>query len=198
LCRREGIKLFLKGERCYSDKCAIDRRGYAPGQHGQRRTKVSEYGTQLREKQKVRRIYGLLEAQFRRYFGMAERMRGVTGENLIQLLERRMDNLVYRMGLAPSRKSARQLVLHGHYSVNGKPVNIPSYLLKAGDRLAVRPGEGEIPVIKGSFELQAKKGFPSWMEVDSASMSGVLKNLPSKDDVALPVKDQLIVELYSK
>jgi small subunit ribosomal protein S4 len=198
LCRREGIKLFLKGERCYTEKCAVDRRSYAPGQHGQRRTKVSEYGTQLREKQKVRRIYGILETQFRKYFGMAERMRGITGENLILLLERRLDNMIYRMGLAPSRKAARQLVLHGHYTVNQKKVNIPSYLVKAGDQLAVRSGDGEIPVIKGALEIQSKKGFPSWMDVDVEKMSGTVKQLPTKDEIALPVKDQLIVELYSK
>lgn len=198
LCRREGIKLFLKGERCYTDKCAIDRRSYAPGQHGQRRTKVSEYGTQLREKQKLRRIYGILETQFRNYFGMAERMGGITGENLIILLERRLDNMVYRMGLAPSRKAARQLVLHRHYTVNQKSVNIPSYLVKAGDQLAVKSGDQEIPVIKASLEIQAKKGFPSWMEVDVQKMSGLVRQLPAKDDVALPVREQLIVELYSK
>jgi len=192
------MKLFLKGERCYTDKCAIDRRSYAPGQHGQRRTKVSEYGTQLREKQKLRRIYGILETQFRNYFGMAERMGGITGENLIILLERRLDNMVYRMGLAPSRKAARQLVLHRHYTVNQKAVNIPSYLVKAGDVIAVKAGDLEIPVIKGSLEIQGKKGFPSWMEVDVQKMSGLVRQLPAKDDVALPVKEQLIVELYSK
>jgi small subunit ribosomal protein S4 len=198
LCRREGVKLFLKGERCYTAKCALERRSYAPGQHGQRRTKVSEYGTQLREKQKVRRIYGVLEAQFRRYFEMAERMRGVTGENLLVLLERRLDNMVYRMGMAPSRKAARQLVLHGHFTVAGKKVNIPSYLAKPGEIIAVVPGSKEVPAIKGSLELQAKKGFPTWLEVDAEKMAGTVKQLPTKDEIAMPIKEQLIVELYSK
>jgi small subunit ribosomal protein S4 len=198
LCRREGVKLFLKGERCYTEKCALERRSYAPGQHGQRRTKVSEYGTQLREKQKVRRIYGVLEAQFRRYFTEAERMRGVTGENLLQLLERRLDNMVYRLGMAPSRKAARQLVLHGHFTVAGKSVNIPSYLCKPGETVAVKAGAKEIPAIKLSLELQAKKGFPTWLEVDAEKMAGTVKQLPTKEEIAMPIKEQLIVELYSK
>jgi len=198
LCRREGVKLFLKGERCYTAKCGLERRSYAPGQHGQRRTKVSEYGTQLREKQKVRRIYGVLEAQFRRYFEMAERMRGVTGENLLVLLERRLDNMVYRMGMAPSRKAARQLVLHGHFLVAGKKVNIPSYLAKPGETIVVAAGSKEIPAIKTSLELQAKKGFPTWLEVDAEKMGGTVKQLPTKDEIAMPIKEQLIVELYSK
>jgi small subunit ribosomal protein S4 len=198
LCRREGVKLFLKGERCYTDKCALERRSYAPGQHGQRRTKVSEYGSQLREKQKVRRIYGVLETQFRRYFAMAERLRGVTGENLLVLLERRLDNMVYRMGMAPSRKAARQLVLHAHFTVAGKSVNIPSYLCKPGEVIAVAAASREVPAIKSNLELQAKKGFPSWLEVDAEKMIGTVKQLPTKDEIALPVKEQLIVELYSK
>jgi small subunit ribosomal protein S4 len=198
LCRREGVKLFLKGERCYTEKCALERRSYAPGQHGQRRTKVSEYGTQLREKQKVRRIYGVLEAQFRRYFVEAERMRGVTGENLLQLLERRLDNMVYRLGMAPSRKAARQLVLHGHFTVAGKNVNIPSYLCKPGETVAVKAASKEVPAIKLSLELQAKKGFPTWLEVDAEKMAGTVKQLPTKEEIAMPIKEQLIVELYSK
>ncbi len=198
LCRREGIKLFLKGERCYSSKCAIERRGYAPGQHGQRRTKVTEYGVQLREKQKVRRIYGVLEKQFRRTFYAAERQRGVTGENLMILLERRLDNLVYRMGFAASRGSARQLVLHGHIQVNGKHMNIPSGLLKAGDAISVAAGSKENVQVQESIKAQEKRGFPSWLEIDAEKLSGTIKMLPSKDDIQLPVKEQLIVELYSK
>jgi len=198
LCRREGIKLFLKGERCYSAKCALDRRGYAPGQHGQRRGKPTEYGTQLREKQKVRRIYGVLERQFRRFFHLAERQRGITGENLLVMLERRLDNVVYRMGYAPSRSSARQLLLHGHLSLDGKKVNIASLLIKPGQTLAVLEGSRERADIKDSLKAQEKRGFPSWVEVDVEKMKGTFKSLPGKDDIALPVKEQLIVELYSK
>lgn len=198
LCRREGIKLFLKGERCYSSKCAIERRGYAPGQHGQRRTKVTEYGVQLREKQKVRRIYGVLERQFRNVFGLAERQRGVTGENLLILLERRLDNMVFRMGFAPSRTSARQLVLHGHIHVNGRLLNVPSALVKAGDVVKVTQEQKEGSPVKESIKSQEKRGFPSWVEVDVEKLSGTVKSLPAKDDIALPVKEQLIVELYSK
>ncbi len=198
LCRREGIKLFLKGERCYSSKCAIERRGYAPGQHGQRRSKVTEYGVQLREKQKVRRIYGVLERQFRKVFDMAERQRGITGENLLVLLERRLDNMAFRMGFAPSRTSARQLVLHGHLTVNGKALNVPSALVKAGDVLAIVPSAKENLGIKESVKNQEKRNFPSWVEVDVEKLTGTVKALPAKDDIALPVKEQLIVELYSK
>lgn len=198
LCRREGIKLFLKGERCYTSKCAIERRGYAPGQHGQRRTKVTEYGTQLREKQKVRRIYGVLEKQFRRFFGMAERQRGITGENLMILLERRLDNLTYKAGFAPSRAAARQLVLHGHVSINGKVTNVPSVLVKASDEIALTAGSKEMVVVKESIKNQEKRAFPIWLDVDVEKLSVKVKTLPAKDDIALPVKEQLIVELYSK
>jgi small subunit ribosomal protein S4 len=198
LCRREGIKLFLKGERCYSSKCAIERRGYAPGQHGQRRTKVTEYGVQLREKQKVRRIYGVLERQFRRVFDSAERQRGITGENLLVLLERRLDNMVFRMGFAPSRTAARQLVLHGHVKLNGKTANIASMLVKPKDLIAVSSEQKEGSPVKESLKAQEKRGFPSWVEVDVEKLTGTVKALPAKDDIALPVKEQLIVELYSK
>jgi small subunit ribosomal protein S4 len=197
-CRREGNKLFLKGDRCSTDKCAIERRSYGPGQHGQRRSKPTEYGTQLREKQKLRRIYGVLEAQFHRYFTAAERMRGITGENLLKLLEGRLDNMVYRMGFAASRKAARQLVLHGHFTVNGKKVNIPSCQMKAGDTVSVQAGSRELPAIKNTLEAQVKKGFPTWTEVDAMKYSAVVKEIPGKDDIQLPVKEQLIVELYSK
>lgn len=198
LCRREGIKLFIKGERCYSSKCAIERRGYAPGQHGQRRTKVTEYGVQLREKQKVRRIYGVLERQFRRVFDSAERQRGITGENLLVLLERRLDNMVFRMGFAPSRTAARQLVLHGHVKLNGKMANIASMLVKPKDMIAVSSEQKEGGPVKESVKAQEKRGFPAWVEVDVEKLTGTVKALPAKDDIALPVKEQLIVELYSK
>ncbi len=198
LCRREGIKLFLKGERCYSAKCALDRRGYAPGQHGQRRSKPTEYGIQLREKQKVRRIYGVLERQFRRFFSLAERQRGITGENLLTMLERRLDNVVYRMGFAASRSAARQLVLHGHITLDGKRVNIPSLLVKPGQALAVAEGSRERVDIKESLKAQEKRNFPSWVEMEVEKLRGVFKALPGKDDIALPLKEQLIVELYSK
>jgi small subunit ribosomal protein S4 len=198
LCRREGIKLFLKGERCYSAKCALDRRGYAPGQHGQRRGKPTEYGVQLREKQKVRRIYGVLERQFRRFFSMAERQKGITGENLLVMLERRLDNVVYRMGYAPSRASSRQLVLHGHLTLDGKKVNIPSLLVKPGQVLAIAEGSKDFVGIKENLKAQEKRGFPSWVEINVDKGTGTFKALPGKDDIALPVKEQLIVELYSK
>jgi small subunit ribosomal protein S4 len=198
LCRREGTKLFLKGERCYSAKCALDRRSYPPGQHGQRRGKATEYGLQLREKQKVRRIYGILENQFRRYFVMADRQKGITGENLLVLLERRLDNMAFRMGFSASRTSARQLVLHKHVRVNGKCVNIPSYLVKPGDVLQVHENAKDVAAVKESLKAQAKRGFPSWLDVQEDRLSGTVKQLPSKDDIALPIKEQLIVELYSK
>ena len=198
LCRREGIKLFLKGERCYSAKCAIDRRGFPPGQHGQRRTKATEYGTQLREKQKVRRIYGVLERQFRRFFSLAERQRGITGENLLVMLERRLDNVVYRMGFATSRSASRQLALHGHILLDGKKVNIASMLIKPGQVLSVAPNSRDREDVKESLKAQEKRGFPSWIDMNVEKLQGTFKALPSKDDIALPVKEQLIVELYSK
>lgn len=198
LCRREGLKLFLKGERCYSDKCAVERRSYPPGQHGQGRVKVSEYGTQLREKQKVKRLYGVLEKQFRRYFAEADRLKGITGENLLKLLERRLDNMVYRMGFAGSRNEARQLVKHNHFLVNGKKVNIPSYLLKPGDTIQVREKSRNLVRIQEALEAVQRRGVPSWLELDKDNIRAVVKTLPVREELTLPIKEQLIVELYSK
>ncbi|HEY5038165.1 MAG TPA: 30S ribosomal protein S4 [bacterium] len=198
LCRREGMKLYLKGTRCESEKCAFERRGYAPGQHGQKRRKETEYGLQLREKQKVKRIYGLFERQFRRYFSIASRKKGVTGETLLQLLEQRLDNTVYRMGFAESRRQARQIVLHGMLLVNGKKVDIPSYTLKAGDKISLLDKFKENVVVKRSLETLQKRGVPEWLEVDTGAFSGTFKKIPSKEEIALPVQEQLIVELYSK
>lgn len=198
LCRREGLKLFLKGERCYSDKCAVERRSYPPGQHGQGRTKVSEYGTQLREKQKVKRLYGLLEKQFRGTFAEADRQKGITGENLLRLLERRLDNMVYRMGFASSRNEARQLILHNHFLVNGKKVNIPSYVLKPGDVLQVRESSRTLIRIQESLEAVQRRGVPSWLELDKNNFKCVVKTLPVREELTLPIREQLIVELYSK
>ena len=197
LCRREGTKLFLKGERCYSTKCSIERRGYAPGQHGQRQRKVSDYGVRLREKQKVKHMYGLQETQFRNYFIKAESSRGVTGEILIQSLERRLDNVAYRCGFAPSRRAARQLVLHGGLRVNGRAVNIPTFLVRTDDR--VQPAVGtRTTAIRESVEVAQHRGVPSWIEFDREQLVGRVIALPARDQVQLPVKEQLIVELYSK
>jgi small subunit ribosomal protein S4 len=199
LCRREGIKLFLKAERCYTDKCGVTRRGYPPGQHGQARIKQSEYCLQLREKQKIRRIYGVLERQFRSCFAKADRMKGVTGDNLLQLLERRLDSVVQRMGFAGAKKEARQLVRHGHFLVNGKKVNIPSYLLKAGDVIELREKSKGIAQIQQTLAAVEKRGFPSWLEIDKASFKGRVLSIPSRDECTMPtVKEQLVVELYSK
>ncbi|NLL06596.1 MAG: 30S ribosomal protein S4 [Clostridiaceae bacterium] len=198
LCRREGEKLFLKGERCYTNKCSVSRRAYAPGQHGQGRKKLSEYGLQLREKQKARRYYGVLEGQFRKYFQMAVRKKGVTGENLLQLLELRLDNVVYRLGLASSRPEARQLVRHGHFTVNGGKVNIPSYLTKLGDSIAVVEKSKSSPKIKAIAESAAGRTIPKWLELDVENLTSKIVALPSRDDVDLPLKENLIVELYSK
>lgn len=198
ICRREGGKLFLKGERCFTDKCAIERRSYAPGQHGQGRPKVSDYGLQLREKQKLRKMYGILEKQFRRYFRMAERQKGVTGENLLQLLERRLDNIVYRLGFASSRNQARQLVTHGHFRVNSRNVNIPSYLVKVGDVIEIKEKAKEIPQVLESITRMEGKGLPPWLELDREKLRGRLIHLPTKEEIALPIQEQLIVELYSK
>jgi len=198
LCRREGLKLFLKGERCYTDKCAIERRNYPPGQHGQARPKFSEYSIQLREKQKLRRIYGILEAQFRRYFQMADRAKGVTGETLLQLLERRMDNMVYRMGFATSRSEARQLVRHGHFSVNGRKVNIPSFLVKVGDVVAVTERSRKVARIQEALDLAQRRGVPDWLEVSPAEWSGRVKTIPVRQDLTMPINEKLVVELYSK
>ena len=197
LCRREGAKLFLKGDRCNTEKCALERRAYPPGEHGQGRSKRSDYGTQLREKQKVRRAYGILEKQFRSYFQKAERMKGITGENLLQLLERRLDNVVYRMGLASSRTEARQVVRHRHVTVNGKIVNIPSFLVKLGHEVAVKEKSkthGRVSVVVESPLREA----PQWVEVDRKEMKGTILALPGREDVDLAVQESLIVELYSK
>jgi len=198
LCRREGIKLFLKGERCYTDKCAIERRGYPPGQHGQGRSKSTEYSLQLREKQKLKRIYGMLESQFRRTFALAERRRGITGESLLLLLEGRLDNMVYRMGFATSRSEARQLVRHGHFLVNQRRVTIPSYLVKAGDEVQVRESSRKITRIQESLELAQRRGVPEWLEVNKDSFTGRVRALPTRAELTLPINEQLIVELYSK
>jgi small subunit ribosomal protein S4 len=198
VCRREGMKLYLKGTRCEMEKCAFERRGYAPGQHGQKRKKDTEYGLQLREKQKVKRIYGVLEKQFRRYFSIAARKKGVTGETLLQLLEQRLDNTIFRLGFAESRRQARQVVRHGMILVNGKKVDIPSYSLKAGAKISVLERFKENPGVKRSLEMLQKRGVPDWLEVDTTALSGTFKKVPTKDEIALPVQEQLIVELYSK
>ena len=198
VCRREGCKLFLKGERCYSDKCSISRRNYAPGDHGQKRAKLSEYGTQLREKQKTKSYYGVGERQFRKYFEMASRQKGITGENLLQILESRLDNVVYRLGYGASRSEARQMVNHGQFEVNGKKVNIPSYLVKAGDVVAVRENKKENKAIKGNVEANATRPTPAWLEKDFKNLSGKVVKLASREDIDIPIEEHLIVELYSK
>jgi small subunit ribosomal protein S4 len=198
LCRRENMKLYLKGERCLSDKCAINKRNYAPGQHGQRRTKLSEYGLQLREKQKVKRTYGVLELQFRRYFQKAARSKEVTGSELLVLLERRLDNVVYLMGFADSRAQARQLVRHGHMRVNGRRVNIPSFLIKQGDMVEPREKSRSLDVIRSIGERLNQKQMPAWLHVDAGNMRGVVQALPNRHDLTMPFHEQLIVELYSK
>ncbi|QXM07338.1 30S ribosomal protein S4 [Crassaminicella indica] len=196
LCRREGQKLYLKGERCYSDKCAVSRRAYAPGQHGQGRKKLSNYGLQLREKQKAKRYYGLLETQFRTYFEKAEKMQGITGENLLSILETRLDNVVYRMGFAASRKEARQLVRHGHFTVNGKKVDIPSFLVSVGDVIKVREKSAKSPKFKAMTE--AATNVPKWVEVNAESLEGKVVSLPTREDIDIPIAEHLIVELYSR
>jgi len=199
LCRREGMKLFLKGERCYTEKCAIEKRNFAPGQHGKtRKSKLAGYGVQLREKQKVKRIYGVLEDQFRLYFEQAERTRGITGETLLQLLERRLDNVAYRLGLATSRPQGRQLVRHGHLTVNGRKVNIPSFSVKPGDVIAVRETSKKSPAILHALEEVKGRGVPEWLSFDAGSMTGRIASLPTRAQINLPVQEQLIVELYSK
>lgn len=198
LCRREGSELFLKGERCYTDKCAIKRRSYPPGQHGQGRIKVSDYGVQLREKQKVRRIYGILENQFRGYFESADRMKGVTGENLLFLLERRLDNVVYRLGFATSRDEARQLVRHSHFTLNGRKANIPSIQVKAGDVVQLREKSRKVVAINESLEGVVRRGIPQWLELDKDAFKGTVKAMPVREDITMPIQEQLIVELYSK
>jgi len=199
-CRREGTKLFLKGDRCYTDKCSYERRNHAPGQHGPtQRVKFSEYGLRLREKQKVRRVYGVLERQFRKYFAEADRTKGVTGENLLSLLERRLDSIVYRLGFAATRSEGRQLVLHCHVLVNGKRVNVPSYVVKVGDRVSIREKSREIPRIKESVEGAERRGQSTWLELDKASFTGTVKALPVREENnAVAIKEQLIVEFYSR
>lgn len=198
LCRREGMKLYLKGDRCYSSKCAIDRRGYAPGQHGQMRRKPSEYGLQLREKQKARRIYGVLERQFRNYYEKAVRQKGVTGENLLKILESRLDNVIYRMGFASSRPQARQLVRYGHVEVNGKRVTIPSYQVKEKDVVAIRENSRSLSLFKEIVEQGASKVVPEWLSVNFETLTGEVNYLPKREDIDVPIQEHLIVELYSK
>ena len=198
LCRRENLKLFLKGERCYTDKCAIERRNYPPGEHGQGRPKFSEYSIQLREKQKVKRMYGLMENQFRRTFAQAARTKGITGETLLVLLERRLDNVAYRLGFASSRAEARTLVRHGHILVNGKKVNIPSYIVQAGDVVSVRERSRQMARVLTAMEGAQRRGVPDWAELDRDTCSGRIRLLPTRSDVTMPINEKLIVELYSK
>ncbi len=198
LCRREGLKLFLKGERCYTDKCAIERRNYPPGAHGQARTRFSEFAIRLREKQKVKRIYGLLEAQFARYFDIAERMPGVTGENLLVLLERRLDNVVYRLGFASSLAQARQLVRHGHFKVGARKMTIPSYLVKVGEVVSVAEKSRQKKVIQEAIEMAQRRGLPPWMSLEREQFRGSLRAFPVRADLTMPISEKLIVEHYSR
>ncbi|NNG07928.1 MAG: 30S ribosomal protein S4 [Desulfobacteraceae bacterium] len=199
LCRRENLKLFLKGDRCYGDKCAFERRPYPPGQHGQRRgQKFSDYKLQLREKQKVKRIYGVLEKQFRGYYYRAEKQKGITGTNLLTLLECRLDNVVYRMGFASSRKQARQLIRHSHFLVNDRKVSIPSFQVKIGDVIQLKEGSRKMPAISEALETVVRRGIPEWMEADKENFKGILKGLPNREELTMPIQEQLIVELYSK
>lgn len=198
LCRREGEKLYLKGERCYTPKCSVSKRAYAPGQQGQARKKMSEYGIQLREKQKLRRIYGILERQFSGYFTLAERKKGITGENLLQILESRLDNVAYRLGFGVSRKEARQLVRHGHFLVNGKKVNIPSFLVKPGDVITVKETSLGSEKIKQNLQNAAGRNLPEWIEYDANQQSAKIKGLPTREQIDIPVREHLIVELYSR
>lgn len=199
LCRREGQKLFLKGERCYTGKCALARRAYAPGQHGQARNrKASEYGKQLRTKQYARRYYGVLEGQFRHYFELATKMQGVTGENLLRLLESRLDNVVYRLGFASSRAEARQMVTQGHFTVNGRKVNIPSYLTKAGEVVAIKEASRSLDKVKGIVEANSSRPVPKWLDLDRNTLEAKIVSLPDREDIDLPIEETLIVELYSK
>jgi small subunit ribosomal protein S4 len=198
LCRRERLKLFLKGERCYSEKCAVDRREYPPGQHGQSRKRYSDYDVQLREKQKVKRIYGVMEQQFRGYFEEASRQKGITGENLLLILERRLDNMVYRMGFATSRNEARQLIRHNHFEVNGKRVNVPSYLMRAGDVIELKEKSRKIAKVQESLEGSSRRGIPRWLEVDKDNLKGKVVALPAREELTMPINEQMIVEFYSK
>lgn len=198
LCRRENMKLFLKGDRCYSDKCAFDRRGYPPGQHGQRRTKHSDYGIQLREKQKVRRMYGVSEKQFRLMFAKADSQKGITGTNLLSNLERRLDNVVYRFGFVNSRTQGRHFVKHNHFLINGKTVNIPSYLVKKDDIIQIREKSKKVQCLVDALDAVVRRGVPQWLELDKENMKGSVKSMPAREDISLPIQEQLIVELYSK
>ena len=198
LCRREGLKLFLKGDRCFKEKCAFERRGYAPGQHGRRRTKVQNYGIQLREKQKVKRMYGVLERQFRSYFLTAARSKGITGTNLLQTLERRLDNIVYRLGFASSRSMARQLVAHGHIQIDGRKVSVPSALVKPGSLVALREKSRKNEQIKICLDTAKGRGVPAWLELDADEFQGTVRQLPQREEITMPIQEQLIVELYSK
>jgi len=198
LCRRENMELFLKGDRCYTAKCALKRRNYPPGQHGQGRSKTSDYGVQLREKQKVKRLYGLLEKQFRSYFERADRIKGVTGENLLSLLERRLDNVAYRLGFASSRSEARQLVRHGHFMLNGRKATIPSMQVKAGDQIILREKSRSVACINEALGAVVRRGVPQWLELDRDAFKGTVKTVPVREDITTPIQEQLIVELYSK
>jgi small subunit ribosomal protein S4 len=198
ICRRENLKMYLKGDRCYTDKCAIERRPYPPGQHGQGRVKFSGYGVQLREKQKVKRMYGLLESQFRGYFKRAAHAKGKTGETLLQELELRLDNVVFRMGFADTRNESRQLVRHGHFTVNGRRVNIPSYRTKPGDAVEVHSNAKKMVRIAEAIETVDRRGIPQWLEVDKKALRGTVKSIPNREDLTMPIQEQLIVELYSK
>jgi small subunit ribosomal protein S4 len=198
LCRVEGTKLYLKGDRCFTDKCAIERRNYAPGQHGQRRAKRSDYGLQLREKQKVKRMYGILERQFRGYFKKAERQRGITGENLLVLLERRLDNVVYRLGFCSSRAEARQFVCHGHFLVDGRRVNIPSFLVSKNQKIEVKEKSRKSKRIQESLQANERRGTPKWLSLEAESLSGIVLEMPRREDITDEIQEQLIVELYSK
>lgn len=199
LCRRENLKMFLKGDRCYSDKCAFDRRSYSPGQHGQRRgRKFSDYGVQLREKQKTKRLYGLSEKQFRLFFERAERQRDITGTNLLVMLERRLDNVVYRLGFVSSRSQGRHFVRHNHFKINGKKINIPSYLIKVGDILELNENSRNVKAISESLDAVARRGIPQWLELEKENFKGKVKSFPVREDITMPIQEQLIVELYSK
>ena len=199
LCRREGAKLFLKGTRCFTDKCAIERRAYPPGEHGKgRRIKETNYGQQLREKQKARRIYGIMERQFRHFFAKSSESRGVTGEVLLQMLERRMDNVVYRMGFAPSHHAARQLVRHGHFQLNGRKVNIPSYQVAAGDQVTVREKSKKLAIVLSTLESRKGQDVPEWLSVDADALAGRVLSIPTRGSISTPINEQLIVEFYSK
>ncbi|MBU0767970.1 MAG: 30S ribosomal protein S4 [Proteobacteria bacterium] len=199
ICRRENLKLFLKGDRCYSDKCAFDRRGYPPGQHGQRRgRKISDYGIQLREKQKVKRMYGLSEKQFHLFFERADNQKGITGTNLLVFLERRLDNVVYRLGFVNSRAQGRHFVRHNHFLINGKKVNIPSYLIKIGDVVEVREKSHKVQALESALDAVVRRGIPQWLDLEKENMKGKVKEIPSREDITTPIQEQLIVELYSK